>query len=157
MRWGAETTEERQEQAIAAVDASYDDAVAELCELARIPGVSAAGFEAAELERSAEAVASLLRADGLENVDILRIPETHPYVVADWLHAGPDAPTLLLYAHHDVQPLGRENYWESPPFEPTDRGDGRLYGRGGRRRQGRACWCSARRFARGSSTRVACR
>jgi acetylornithine deacetylase/succinyl-diaminopimelate desuccinylase-like protein len=98
--------------------------------LARIPGVSAEGFSAGGLERSAQAVASLLTEVGLQSVEILRVPGAHPYVVADWLHAGPDAPTLLFYAHHDVQPPGRLAYWKTPPFEPTLGSDGRLYGRG---------------------------
>jgi acetylornithine deacetylase/succinyl-diaminopimelate desuccinylase-like protein len=116
--------------ALAALEARFDLTLDELCALARIPGVSAAGFPAAELLRSANAVAELLRASGLENVEVLTLPGAHPYVVADWLHAGANAPTLLIYAHHDVQPPGRPEKWLTPAFEPTLRSDGRLYGRG---------------------------
>ncbi|MGH0036241.1 MAG: M20/M25/M40 family metallo-hydrolase [Myxococcota bacterium] len=102
----------------------------ELESLARIPGVSAAGFDPAEVERSARAIAALLEDVGLDGVEILRVAGAHPYVTAHWRRAGPDAPTVLLYAHHDVQPPGRLDRWKSPPFEPTLREDGRLYARG---------------------------
>jgi acetylornithine deacetylase/succinyl-diaminopimelate desuccinylase-like protein len=92
--------------------------------------VSAAGFDPAEVERSAEAVAMLLADAGFEAVTLLRTGGAHPYVVGEWLGAGPDAATALLYAHHDVQPPGRPDRWVSPPFEPTRREDGRIYGRG---------------------------
>src|SRR5262245_1366587 len=88
--------------ALRALDARFEKTLAELCALARIPGVSAAGFAAGELERSAEQVGDLMRAAGLEHVEVLRLPGAHPYVVGDWLHAGPGAPTALVYAHHDV-------------------------------------------------------
>ena len=113
-----------------AIDSGFERTVDELIELARIPGVSAAGFDPQHVERSAEAVASLLRGADLQGVEILRLPGAHPYVVAEWMGAGEAAPRVLLYAHHDVQPPGRIDRWDSPPFEPTRRGDGRLYGRG---------------------------
>ena len=112
------------------LEARLDRTVGELIELSRIPGVSAAGFDPAELERSAEAVAALLTDAGLERVEILRQGDAHPYVLGEWLRAGPDAPTVLIYAHHDVQPPGRLDHWATPAFEPTLRADGRLYGRG---------------------------
>ena len=112
------------------LEAERDATLLELESLVRIPGVSAPGFDPAEVVRSAEAVAELLGRSGLEGVEVLRLGDAHPYVVAHWLHAGPGAPTVLIYAHHDVQPPGREAHWQSPPFEPTLRGDGRLYGRG---------------------------
>jgi acetylornithine deacetylase/succinyl-diaminopimelate desuccinylase-like protein len=118
------------EAALAALEERFDATVDDLCALARIPGVSAAGFPAAELDRSARAVAELLRKAGLERVELLELPGAHPYVVGEWLRAGQGAPTALIYAHHDVQPPGRPEKWGSPPFEPTRRADGRLYGRG---------------------------
>lgn len=100
---------------------------ADLEALVRIPSVSADPALKQEVRRSAEATAELFRAEGF-TVDILASGEGAPAVVAR--KAGPpDAPTVLLYAHHDVQPVGDRTVWESEPFEPTERGD-RLYGRG---------------------------
>ncbi len=107
---------------------NFQSFVEKLKVLARIPSISFAGFPTEELDKSAAAVAKLLKEEGLENVEILKIEGTHPYVYADWLHA-PGKPTLLLYAHHDVQPAGREEFWKTKPFEPVEK-NGRLYGRG---------------------------
>jgi len=115
---------------IESLDRGIEDAIGDLVALSRIPSVSAPGFDPAQVARSAEAVALLLGRSGMEAVEILALPGAHPYVVGEWLHAGPDAPTILVYAHHDVQPPGRESHWRTPPFEPTRRADGRLYGRG---------------------------
>lgn len=94
--------------------------------LTRIPSVSLDAFDQAEVERSAEATAALFTAEGFD-AEIVRAGG-RPAVIAR--KEGPaGAPTVLLYAHHDVQPPGSEELWESSPFEPTER-DGRLYGRG---------------------------
>jgi len=107
---------------------NFDRFIEELSEYAKIPSVSFVGYPPDAVVDSAEWTARRMRAAGLENVEILKIDGAHPYVYGDWLHA-PEAPTLLLYAHHDVQPPGRVDKWKSPPFVPTRRGD-RLYGRG---------------------------
>ena len=99
---------------------------ADLEDLTRIPSVSLDSFDQKHVDESAEAVADLLRAEGLE-VEIVR-EGGRPAVIGH--RAAPEgAPTVLLYAHHDVQPPGDAKDWDSDPFEPTER-DGRLYGRG---------------------------
>jgi acetylornithine deacetylase/succinyl-diaminopimelate desuccinylase-like protein len=99
---------------------------ADLESLVRIPGIAFDGFDHSQVERSAEAVAELLRGCGLE-VQIVR-GSGQPAVIGR--RAAPaGAPTVLLYAHHDVQPAGDLTLWTSDPFEPEER-DGRLYGRG---------------------------
>ena len=101
---------------------------ADLEALVRIPSVSADPARADDVRRSAEATADLFRAEGFVDVQILEAAGGAPAVLAR--RPAPDgAPTVLLYAHHDVQPTGALEDWDSDPFIPTERGD-RLYGRG---------------------------
>ena len=99
---------------------------ADLEALTRIPSVSLDAFDQAHVEESAEATAALLRAEGLD-VEIVR--EGGRPAVLGHADGPPGSPTVMLYAHHDVQPPGEAELWDSPPFEPTER-EGRLYGRG---------------------------
>lgn len=104
-------------------------------ELVEIPSISSSPDHVADCRASAERTAELLTEAGLDDVGLLELPPgtdgvvVHPYVTGSWLEAGPDAPTVLLYAHHDVQPVATAARWRSEPFTPTER-DGRLYGRG---------------------------
>src|SRR3954466_10543308 len=88
---------------------------ADLERLVRIPGIAFEGFDHSHVERSAEAVAELLRGCGLE-VQIVR-GSGQPAAIGR-RPARPGAPTVLLYAHHDVQPAGDPALWASEPFEP---------------------------------------
>jgi cysteinylglycine-S-conjugate dipeptidase len=115
--------------AVAAVDDVIDAARSELEALVRIPSISADPEHFDDVRASADATVELLRAHGLEHVRTAGVEGSQPFVIGEWLHAGPDAPTVLLYAHHDVQPPGIVENWASDPFEPEER-DGRLYGRG---------------------------
>src|SRR6201991_4265193 len=100
---------------------------ADLEDLIRIESVGADPARHGEVRRSAEAVSKLLSEAGFGDVRIVSEGGA-PAVIARH-PAPPGAPTVLLYAHHDVQPEGDPRQWQSPPFEPTER-DGRLYGRG---------------------------
>jgi acetylornithine deacetylase/succinyl-diaminopimelate desuccinylase-like protein len=93
----------------------------------RIQSVSADPARHDEVRRSAEAVAGLFEAEGLET-RIVEVDGGLPAVIAS-RQAPPGRPTVLLYAHHDVQPEGDEGAWNTPSFEPTEK-DGRLFGRG---------------------------
>src|SRR6185437_12999250 len=99
----------------------------DLEDLVRIESVWADPGRRAEVQRSAEAVAKLLSDAGFGDVRIVSEGGA-PAVIARH-PAPPGAPTVLLYAHHDVQPEGDHGQWASSPFDPTER-DGRLYGRG---------------------------
>jgi acetylornithine deacetylase/succinyl-diaminopimelate desuccinylase-like protein len=111
-----------------AVLAALPGARADLERLVRIPSIWALPAHADDVRRSAEAVAELARGAGAADVGIVSADGGAPAVLAHW-PAPEGKPTVLLYAHHDVQPTGGDEHWTSPPFEPTER-DGRLYGRG---------------------------
>ena len=101
-----------------------------LVALARIPSIGADPVHRDDVVASAKMTVDLLVTHGLENVRILDLPGAHPSVLGEWMHAtSPDAATVLLYAHHDVQPPGVVANWTSDPFEPIER-NGRLYARG---------------------------
>jgi len=115
------------------VAAAFPGLRADLESLVRIPSVSNSSFDPAHVAASASAVANLLRGVGMPDVQILHATSadglrSRPAVIAR--RPAPDgAPTVLLYAHHDVQPPGAGADWDTPPFEPVERA-GRLYGRG---------------------------
>ncbi|RIQ36714.1 dipeptidase [Jiangella rhizosphaerae] len=112
----------------AAVEAVLPSVRADLERLVRIPSISADPTRAGDVRASAEAVAELARGAGAAQADVVSVDGGAPAVIATW-PAPEGAPTVLLYAHHDVQPTGPADQWSSGPFEPTERG-GRLYGRG---------------------------
>ena len=101
---------------------------ADLERLVRIPSVSADPGAARHVWASAAEVATLLREAGLPEVDVVTAGDSRPAVLGR-RPGPPGTPTVLLYAHHDVQPPGEAADWDSDPFEPAER-DGRLYGRG---------------------------
>jgi acetylornithine deacetylase/succinyl-diaminopimelate desuccinylase-like protein len=113
----------------AAVEEALPGARSDLEELIRIPSVSADPEAAGQVRRSAELTASLFAAAGSPEVRILDDVEGGQPAVLARYPAPPGRPTVLLYAHHDVQPPGEAAAWTSPPYEPTER-EGRLYGRG---------------------------
>ncbi len=118
------------EPVIGAARAALPDTQRALVALARIPSIGADPAHDADVVDSAELTADILRAHGLEDVRLLHLDGAHPSVLGEWMHAEDGAaPTVLLYAHHDVQPPGVVANWTSDPFEPIER-DGRLYARG---------------------------
>lgn len=115
------------------VNADAERRIADLTDLVAIPSIAWDGLDPAHVEASAHAVAALLREAGLEEVHLLSAVaedgvQGRTAVVAR-RPAAPGVPTVLMYAHHDVQPVGDEAEWDTPPFEATRRGD-RLFGRG---------------------------
>jgi acetylornithine deacetylase/succinyl-diaminopimelate desuccinylase-like protein len=100
------------------VDGERDRILADLFHWLRVPSISAQAEHAADVRRSAEVTAGLMRDAGLEHVEILETGGG-PAVYGDHLASGPDAPTALVYGHHDVQPVDPLDEWTSPPFEPV--------------------------------------
>ena len=99
----------------------------ELKDLLRIPSVSTLSEHKDDVRRAADFVASELRRIGMQNVETIAT-KGHPLVYADWLHA-PGKPTVLMYAHYDVQPPDPLDEWTTPPFEPSERNNN-IYARG---------------------------
>jgi acetylornithine deacetylase/succinyl-diaminopimelate desuccinylase-like protein len=115
------------------VDAGFAAAVADLVNLVGIPGIAWPAFDPRQLDLSAEAVAALLGVAGIEDVRIVRGTGQDgkpggPAVLAR-NPAAEGWPTVLLYAHHDVQPPGEPELWSAPAFTAVER-EGRLWGRG---------------------------
>jgi acetylornithine deacetylase/succinyl-diaminopimelate desuccinylase-like protein len=115
------------------VEAAFPVALANLGDLVRIPGIAWDAFDPQQLERSAEAVAELLKSTGVFELVEIRRAEAHGKIGAPAVVARREArngrPQILLYAHHDVQPPGDLSVWNTPEFQPTLI-DGRIYGRG---------------------------
>ena len=99
----------------------------ELKDLLRIPSISTLDEHKSDVQKAADFVAAELRRIGLDNVESIPT-KGHPLVYAEWLHA-PGKPTVLMYAHYDVQPPDPLNEWISPPFEPAERNQN-VYARG---------------------------
>ncbi|MFQ3660580.1 MAG: M20/M25/M40 family metallo-hydrolase, partial [Anaerolineae bacterium] len=113
--------------ALAYAHAQRAAALDDLRALLAIPSISTLPEHAPDLARAAQWCAAYLERIGLERVQTFPLGG-FPLVYADWLHA-PDAPTLLIYGHYDVQPPDPLDQWRTPPFEPTVLGDD-LYARG---------------------------
>jgi acetylornithine deacetylase/succinyl-diaminopimelate desuccinylase-like protein len=105
-------------------------AMGDLERLVRIPSIAFADYDPAPVRDAAMATAEILEAAGYAGVRLIELPDgvDHPAVFGE-VRGPTGAPTVLLYAHHDVQPEGPVEEWASPPFEPEVR-NGRLYGRG---------------------------
>src|SRR5687767_11586767 len=92
--------------------------VAELERLVRIPSMGYPDYDPAQVRASAEATREILHEAGMGNARLLELEGGHPAVFGEI--PGPEgAPTVLLYAHHDVQPEGPVDRWDTPPFEPV--------------------------------------
>lgn len=100
----------------------------QLKDLLRIPSVSTQPEFAPDVRRAADWLANDMRRIGLRHVELFSTPR-HPIVYGEWLEAGTDAPTVLIYGHYDVQPATLDDGWSSDPFEPVERDDD-LYARG---------------------------
>ena len=109
------------------VDRTVDERLADFLELLRLPSIGTLSEHDGDVRATAQFIADHLSAIGLEHVEVSPTAG-HPIVYADWLHAD-GAPTVLVYAHYDVQPVDPLDLWQRPPFDPRVEG-GRVYARG---------------------------
>lgn len=115
-------------EALAWLEKNHEDILHGLAELVAVPSISTDGEHLTEIARTATLTCDLMRQAGLHNVETLKVGNSLPYAYGEWLEAN-GAPTVFLYAHHDVQPVNFADQWRSDPWKLTRR-DGRLYARG---------------------------
>ncbi|MCP5096515.1 MAG: dipeptidase, partial [Chloroflexi bacterium] len=115
-------------KAVEYAEKHQDKYVAELIEFLKIPSISTKPDHAEDVKTAARWLAAQMEKAGLENVAVIET-DRHPLVYGDWLHAGDELPTVLVYGHYDVQPAEPFDLWESAPFDPVVRDDF-LYARG---------------------------
>jgi acetylornithine deacetylase/succinyl-diaminopimelate desuccinylase-like protein len=109
------------------VERTAGDRLAEFLDLLRLPSIGTLSEHDGDVRATAEFIAARLSAMGFENVEVSPTGG-HPIVYADWMHAE-GAPTVLVYAHYDVQPVDPLDLWHRPPFDPVVE-NGRVYARG---------------------------
>jgi acetylornithine deacetylase/succinyl-diaminopimelate desuccinylase-like protein len=100
----------------------------ELHDLLRIPSISTDPAHASDMQRAAEWLVDHMRRLGLDNAQVMPTAG-YPVAYGEWLAAGPDKPTVLVYGHYDVVPAEMADGWHTPPFEPVEK-DGKIYARG---------------------------
>lgn len=116
------------ENSISYATKHWGDFLEEFKQFLRIPSVSGDPAFRSDVRRTAEWISAEMNRVGLHNCQLLE-GTGHPAVYGEWLEAGPDKPTVLMYAHYDTQPVDPLELWVTPPFEPSER-DGWLYARG---------------------------
>jgi len=116
------------EKVLKYIESNRDNFVIELKEFLKIPSISTNPENKNDVRDCALFVEKEMRSIGLENVKIHETPG-HPIIYGEWLHAGGDVPTILVYGHYDVQPVDPVELWTDPPFTPAVK-DGKIYARG---------------------------
>lgn len=119
---------ELRNQCVSFASTHMDEFLSDLSVLLKIPSISTSPEHVPAMQDAAEALSSLLSRTGMEHIKVMATP-LHPVVYADWLHAGPEALTVLVYGHYDVQPVDPLDLWDAAPFDPTVNGE-YLYARG---------------------------
>lgn len=121
---------DRIEKAVNHARSQHETVMAEFQELLRIPSISTDAAYKEEVLRCANWIVAEMERIGFQNCRAMP-SDGQPVVYGEWLQAGESKPTVLIYAHYDVQPADPLELWDTPPFEPTIR-DGKLFARGAR-------------------------